>query len=220
MAGLSAGPPRRARPGRRLLALGGGLCAGLLGTLVLGFLVFVAELPERVAEPDRRTEAIVVLTGGSGRVAQGLQLLQRGKADRLFVSGVYRGVDVAELLRVSRAAPQSLACCVTLGHEAESTRGNAVETARWVRAQGVTSLRLVTAAYHMPRSLLEFRRRLPEVEIVPHPVFPEHVKQDRWWRWPGSTSLLIGEYAKYLVARARALLAGPPARRTVAAGGR
>jgi uncharacterized SAM-binding protein YcdF (DUF218 family) len=61
----------------------------------------------------------------------------------------------------------------------------------------------------MPRSLLEFRRRMPDVKIVPHPVFPDHVKQDEWWRWPGSTHLLVGEYGKYLVARLRAFVTGP-----------
>ncbi len=49
---------------------------------------------------------------------------------------------------------------------------------------------------------------MPELEIVPHPVFPEHVKQRDWWRWPGSASLIISEYNKYLVALARGLLDG------------
>jgi uncharacterized SAM-binding protein YcdF (DUF218 family) len=118
-------------------------------------------------------------------------------------------VDVSELLRVSQQAPRWLACCVSLGYEAETTYGNAQETARWVERNDFASVRLVTAAYHMPRSLLEFRRRMPEVTIVPHPVFPDHVKQDEWWRWPGSTHLLVGEYAKYLVARVRVLVTGP-----------
>jgi uncharacterized SAM-binding protein YcdF (DUF218 family) len=77
-----------------------------------------------------------------------------------------------------------------------------------MREQGLRSLRLVTAAYHMPRSLLEFRRVLPNAEIVPHPVFPEPVKQRGWWPWPGSASLIVSEYSKYLVARARGLFDG------------
>ena len=58
----------------------------------------------------------------------------------------------------------------------------------------------------MPRSLLEFRRTMPEIEILPHPVFPAHVKQEDWWRWPGSTNLLVSEYSKYLIARFRAFV--------------
>lgn len=197
---------RRLRP--RLLAAAALAALGLAAAWFAGFLWFVAQLPRDVAQPARRTDAIVVLTGGSERVRRGLDLLAQDRADKLFVSGVYRGVDVAELLRVSQRAPAELACCVALGHAAETTRGNAVETAQWVRRNAFTSLRLVTAAYHMPRSLLEFRGVMPDVEIVSHPVFPAHVKQDDWWRWPGSTHLLAGEYTKYLVALARTAVAG------------
>jgi uncharacterized SAM-binding protein YcdF (DUF218 family) len=211
MAGTAdRGARRPARPWRWLLGL---VLAGLAALALWGggLVWFAGQMPTEVAAPQRHTDAIVVLTGGSGRVGRGLQLLAEGRGDKLFVSGVHKGVDVAELLRVSQRAPERLACCVALGHAAETTEGNAVETAEWMAAQGYRSLRLVTAAYHMPRSLLEFRRRMPEVEIVPHPVFPAHVKHEDWWRWPGSTALLIGEYSKYLVARLRAALAGPPA---------
>ena len=61
-------------------------------------------------------------------------------------------------------------------------------------------MRLVTASYHMPRSLMEFRRVMPDVRLIAHPVFPAHVRIDAWWRWPGTASLLAGEYIKYLVA--------------------
>ncbi len=61
-------------------------------------------------------------------------------------------------------------------------------------------MRLVTAAYHMPRSLLEFRYAMPNVLIIPHPVFPSHVKQDRWWAYPGTAMLLMSEYNKLIFA--------------------
>ncbi len=185
-----------------------GLAALVLGAWLVGLIWFATHLPAAVAEPTRQTDAIVVLTGGSGRIQQGLALLAEKRAKKLFISGVYRGVDVRELLRVSQQSPADLECCVALGYEADSTRGNARETAGWLNEQGLRSLRLVTAAYHMPRSLLEFRRAMPGVEIVPHPVFPEHVKQRNWWRWPGSASLIISEYSKYLIALARGAFEG------------
>jgi uncharacterized SAM-binding protein YcdF (DUF218 family) len=67
-------------------------------------------------------------------------------------------------------------------------------------------LRLVTAWYHMPRSLLEFDRAMPEMDIVAHPVFPDQVKQGRWWAWRGTAVLLVGEYIKYLAALLRPLV--------------
>ncbi len=171
-----------------------------------GLFWFAATLETEPELSDRRTDAIVVLTGGSLRVEQGIELLSRGLADKLFVSGVAQGVDVKQLLKISREAPEDLSCCIALGYEADDTAGNARETAEWMAEQGYASLRLVTAAYHMPRSLLEFRRTMPEIEILPHPVFPAHVKQEDWWRWPGSTNLLVSEYSKYLIARFRAFV--------------
>ena len=99
--------------------------------------------------------------------------------------GVYRGVDVAEILRVSQQAPEALACCIAIGHSAVDTAGNARETARWMAQEGFTSLRLVTADYHMPRSLAAFRRAMPEVALIAHPVTSDNVHVDAWWRWPG-----------------------------------
>ncbi len=180
---------------------------GLLAVVwTAGLFWFAATLETEPELSDRRTDAIVVLTGGSLRVEQGIDLLSRGLADKLFVSGVAQGVDVKQLLKISREAPEDLSCCIALGYEADDTAGNARETADWMAEQGYASLRLVTAAYHMPRSLLEFRRTMPEIEILPHPVFPAHVKQEDWWRWPGSTNLLVSEYSKYLIARFRAFV--------------
>ena len=176
-----------ARRGLRWLR---GLAAALLVLALAwgaGLLWFANLVPTRVLDPDSRTGAIVVLTGGSDRLTAALDLLAANKADKLFVSGVYRGVDVRQLLDLFQQSPQDLSCCVVLGYEADNTRGNAVETADWIAAEEITSLRLVTATYHMPRSLLEFRRRMPAVEIVPHPIFPEPFKRDDWWLWPGST---------------------------------
>lgn len=62
------------------------------------------------------------------------------------------------------------------------------------------SLRLVTAWYHMPRSLLEFRRAMPDIEIIPHPVFSEEAISQNSWGWRGTVPVLIGEYGKYLAA--------------------
>ena len=83
-----------------------------------------------------------------------------------------------------------------------------------MREEGFRSLRLVTASYHMPRSVAEFRAASPELVIIDHPVFPGHVKIDEWWRWPGTTILIVGEYHKYLFARIRQLMGRRPYRIT------
>jgi len=190
---------RRRLPVFRLL-----LMAVSVGSLVWasGLYRFSQLIPQPLPDNQVATDAIVVLTGGAGRVGEGLSLLERGLAKKLFVSGVYQGVDVQELLKVARRAPGNLECCIALGYAADNTRGNARETADWMRRENISSIRIVTASYHMPRSLLEFRRALPaDVRIVPHPVFPDGFPTESWWRNVSAMRLAISEYHKYLLAR-------------------
>lgn len=196
---------RKRRPPPRLARRLGAVVLAAAAAWTFGLFRFVAAIPERVIDATSRTDAIVVLTGGSGRLSTGLRLLSEKRADKLFVSGVYHGIDVTKLLEMSQHAPEEFNCCVEIGHSAGNTAGNAAETSAWVREQGYRSLRIVTASYHMPRSLLEFRHLLPEAVLIPHPVFPEHVKQERWWAWPGTASLFASEYNKFLLAWSRHL---------------
>lgn len=177
--------------------------AGILAVLWAGGLFkFAALVPDRVADTTTRTDGIVVLTGGSRRLGEGLEMLSQGLAKKLFVSGVYRGVDVRKLLQIAKRNPRELETRISIGN-ATNTAGNALETTAWMAALNYKSLRLVTAAYHMPRSLLEFRHAMSGMTLVPHPVFPEYVKHARWWAWPGTTNLMISEYNKYLLALSR-----------------
>lgn len=202
-----AGFDRQRRPRKRWLAGTLFLAAALAWSA--GFLQFVAGLPRaNTAPPDGTVDAIVVLTGGSGRLDAGLALLEAGRAEKLFVSGVYQGVDVAALLKLSQTAPRDLDCCIVLGYAADDTTGNATETAQWVAEEGFRSLLLVTANYHLPRSMLEFRAAMPDIEIEAWPVHPPKVEIADWWRWPGTAKLLAGEYTKYLAARLRIWLRG------------
>ncbi len=178
--------------------------AGIVAAAVwsFGLFRFADAIPERIEDAATRTDGIVVLTGGSRRLGEGLELLSRRLAEKLFVSGVYQGVDVRKLLSIVKHTPEDLETRINIGI-ATNTKGNAAETMAWMEKQDYRSLRLVTAAYHMPRSLLEFRDAMPAVTLIPHPVFPENVKQDRWWAWPGTASLVISEYNKFLLAFSR-----------------
>lgn len=163
-----------------------------------GLVRFAAAIPSALVDAGTPTDAIVVLTGGSERLATGVSLLERGLAQRVFVSGVHPDVDTRAMLGAVGEARAELIARIETGHGARDTAGNARETAAWLRSHGYRSLRLVTASYHMPRSLLEFAWALPKAKIVPHPVFPSHVMQARWWLWPGTAGLIIGEYHKFL----------------------
>jgi len=142
---------------RRLISL-------VLLALVLGFIVFAVTLPRPAA--GERTDAVVVLTGGERRVDRGLDVLQHGFAPRLFVSGVDPEVRPHEFAIEFGVPARLMACCVTLESEAVDTRSNARETARWVAAQHIRSLRLVTSDWHMRRATREFRLTLPRGTVI------------------------------------------------------
>ena len=180
------------------------LAAAAATVLWLGGLVWFAEaIPVAVADTATVTDAAVVLTGGVGRLHVGVDLLEQKKARKLFISGVYRGVDVQQIVRLLRRQQGAFDCCMVLDHAADDTRGNARETARWMRDEKFTSLRLVTSNYHMRRSLLEFRRAMPGIRMIAHPTFQAEFKRDGWWIWPGTLQLVVTEYTKYLVALMR-----------------
>ena len=186
----------------RIFILTSGLAAALW---LIGLVLFAVEisLQTEIPGPTEETDAIVVLTGGSERIAAGLELLAAHKGKKLFISGVHPGSSLDQLLGGQKIDKDLRACCIVLGHTAETTFGNAEETHGWMDAEHYKSLSLVTANYHMPRSLLIFRAVMPDFEIAPHPIAPESVKLEDWWRYPGTASLLATEYDKYLFAQLR-----------------
>jgi uncharacterized SAM-binding protein YcdF (DUF218 family) len=180
---------------------GGGLAGGAVVVLAAawsaGFLWF-AQDARRTPPPPPHADAIVALTGGADRVATALTLLRAGRADRLLISGVHGNIDLPFLARGTGIDPASITNRVTIGRDATDTLGNAVETASWARAQGVHSLIVVTAGYHMRRALTEIRRDLPEVTLFPAPVVPPALRHGQL----SGLRLLAEEYTKWLAARA------------------
>lgn len=130
----------------------------------IGFLWFAMALPQPV--DGQKTDAIVVPTGGGGRIQRGLELLGKGAARQMLVTGVDEEVKPNEFAAEYRVPAPTMACCVTLGFKALDTRGNAHETSEWVAARKVRSLRLVTSDWHMRRAALELENALPEGTTV------------------------------------------------------
>ena len=135
-----------------------------------GYLAFLAFIITQKPGPDVETDAIVVVTGGAGRIRTGIELLASGKVQNLMISGVDKKVGLPEIYNMWDGDSHAVECCITLGHEANNTKGNAIETLGWVRRNGFKSLRLVTSNYHIPRTRIEFRRAMPDTLIIFHPV--------------------------------------------------
>ena len=180
----------------------------LLATALLwaaGFLIFITSLPREDNAVMPRADGVVVYTGGGSRIAAGMELMERGAAQRLLISGVNPGTSRAALVEMMPSAAPYFECCVDLGREAQTTEGNAAEVRDWASANGFGRLILVTSEYHMPRALVETHARLPGVEIVAYPVASGFLGANGRPTTTEAWKQLAFEYSKYLLARAKTL---------------
>jgi uncharacterized SAM-binding protein YcdF (DUF218 family) len=157
----------------------------------LGWMWFATTVA--LSSPDKKIEysdAIIVLTGGNGRIAAGLDLLAQKKSDKLFISGVNEEVIPEDILNGRRDL-----CCVFLGYKAKDTVGNAQEIKEWVDKNDIKSFHLVTSSYHMPRAQIELLQVLPQAVIKPYPVLTPDFQP-----WKGRFyNLTFSEYNKTII---------------------
>jgi len=175
----------------------------LLVMLIIGFVVFANSMDRERREPAYAADGIVVLTGGVSRIDEAMKLLAKRKAKRVLITGVNREVPLEVLKEQVSLGDKYFECCVDIDKDARNTIDNATETAEWVALHRYGSIIVVTSNYHMPRALAELARVLPGVTLVPFAVVDNNVHVDRWWKFPGTTKLLLSEYLKYLPALGR-----------------
>jgi uncharacterized SAM-binding protein YcdF (DUF218 family) len=198
--------PRRARRGVLFASMVAVAGIAFVGAAV-GFVGFLSQLRGVETKPARNADGIVVLTGGSSRISDAVELLASGYGKRLLISGVHPTNGVND---ISRSVPESqplLKCCVDLDRSAVNTRSNASETRRWVNERGFHSLIVVTSNYHMPRAIVELSHAMPDITLIPFAVVGDKWREEPWWTSGGTLRLLLSEYAKYLAAEVRVRLA-------------
>ena len=145
------------------------IIAGLLIAWALGFVVFAVTLPGPAA--PTHADAVIVLTGGEGRIDRAMQTLRASWAPKMLVSGVDSEVTEAQFAARYHVPPEQMDCCVTLGYQSVDTHTNAREAAQWVAADGAHSARLVTSDWHMRRAAYELGRALPRgFALIPDAV--------------------------------------------------
>ena len=171
------------------------ISATVLLVWTLGFLWFALALPQPAG--GQKTDGVIALTGAGGRIPRAIAIVREGKARKLLVAGVASEVRPGEFAAEYKVSSELMACCVTLGFESIDTRSNALEAARWITAEKLKSVRLVTTDWHMRRAGFDLALAVPEgTEILPDAI-PSR---------PSLKTLFI-EYNK-LLARIAAWLAG------------
>src|SRR5262249_15490297 len=126
--------PRR-RIGRAILIIAG----VLIVPLVAGFLWFVWRVPPSEVVLSSNADGIVVLTGGTSRITDAIELLASGRGKQLLITGVHRTTNPDEISRVVPEHQRTVRCCVDLDHSAVNTLGNAIATREWTRRRGFRS---------------------------------------------------------------------------------
>jgi len=170
--------------------------------ICLGLPVYYFNIASEPTTNSQKTDAIIALTGGKERIPEGIRLLNEGMAERLLISGVDKQTKATELLDSQPLPAEEIQKAdlkkILLGRQAVDTIGNAEETANWVQKNNISSIRLVTANYHMPRAHLEFRKKMPDLIIIENPVFPHDFNKNDWQNNKATRDLIIKEYFKYL----------------------
>ncbi|MGI4852172.1 MAG: YdcF family protein [Janthinobacterium lividum] len=179
-----------------------------LGTgWIVSFIVFVVSLPQTLPPISQKTDALVVLTGGSDRLEAALDLMHQNVSEKMLISGVHPQTTLKDILNLDAKKNVSLSHVkIFLDYYAHSTLENAQKTKKWVQDYHVKSIRLVTAHYHMPRALLEFHQNFVHVDILAHPIVPRVFKEYDWFYHKDILWLLWREYHKYLGALARSYI--------------
>ncbi|MEK6725566.1 MAG: YdcF family protein [Deltaproteobacteria bacterium] len=174
-----------------------------IGTLLLLYIVILFSLfinQLRVATDEiTYADAIVVLTGGAGRVEEGLRLFREGRGGYLILSGVeetstldtiFPGRDIKTTVDTSR---------IILDIESRRTLDNAFNVKKIVEDKGFKSLVLVTSNYHMKRAFTLFSTAIHgDVRLYRHPVSGPNFKDEEWWQSQKSLKLVTSEFFKYI----------------------
>ena len=157
----------------------------------------------------RGADAIVVLTGGRGRTAEGLTQLRKGKGGVLILSGVHEDADLDSIFlnRVNTVERTN----IVLEKRSTSTYENAVEVRKILEERGLKSMVLITSGYHIKRAHYIFTNVMPpEIAVESYSVMTPNFDTERWWSGK-SLGLLAIEFLKYYWYVGKFAVLGPPA---------
>ena len=203
-----SGGQKRSGGKLRLLSAAWSFATTVLVAGCLGFAWFLSQVSSAEMKPSQNADGIVVLTGGSSRVSDAMELLAAGYGKRLLISGVHPTNGFNDIQRSLPDSQRLLACCVDLDRSAVNTRSNATETRRWAVERGFQSLIVVTSNYHMPRAIVELSSAMPEIKLIPFSVIGDKWRDEPWWTSGAALRLLLSEYAKFLFAELRLAFGG------------
>ena len=199
---MTSAPLQKASPKKSVCCVFGTLTPVLLSAVLTlwlaGYVWFnVSALAIKPLKAPPHADAIIVLTGGNHRITSGLKLYGMRYARNILISGVHQDVSLKKILSLWKGGSALPSCCLKLDYLARTTKENAEESAQWIGKNNYKSIILVTSAYHMPRATMEFNRILPELALLPYPVFEDNYTPSHLRFW----AINFSEYNKLLLRR-------------------
>ncbi len=159
---------------------------------------------------NRKSPNIVILTGGTNRIKDGLKIVKDFKKSKkhnykILVSGTGTGFTKNSLKNKlgSNFNPQLIQCCIDLDNVSKNTITNATETFKWTQKKDIKEFILITSNYHMPRAYLEFKNIMPNLKIHTYAITPKRHDIENWLNSYQTFGLVFTEYCKYIVASLR-----------------
>ena len=149
--------------------------------------------PQKRESLSTKNSLIVVLTGGKGRIEKGIELLQEGNGKFLIISGVFKKEEVKNKY-LFKDNINLKECCIFFEEKAKNTFQNASEVSNWLKERRVEidSIQLITSYYHIPRSLIIFKKFFPDKQLITVPVSQFSFSKELFFQ----IKLIFSEYFK------------------------
>lgn len=152
----------------------------------------------------RPADAIVAVSGGDtmARTKEAITLYKNGWAPKLIFSGAAQdksGPSNAAVMRSEARRAGVPEDDIVIEEYSETTKENAERTQSIFDRDEISSVILVTSAYHQRRAGLEFNKRSANVDVRNHPVSRDNQWSSLWWLTPTGWYLALGEFVKIIV---------------------
>ena len=184
------------------------LVTSILTYFFIGLIEYKDKILSTISYVSKKSSNIVILTGGTNRIKDGLEIVNKFERtptfkSKILVSGTGKGFTKTSLQRNINFDFNLIECCIELDSISTNTYSNAFETLKWVQKNDISEIILITSNYHMPRAYLEFKYRMPNLKIFTYPITPKKHDISMWLSSVQTFSLIFSEYCKFLIANLR-----------------
>lgn len=159
-------------------------------TVLILFLLGAAVIPHFLAcgeghSTGKAADAILVLSGGENRIAEGFRAWKEGEGKELFILGAGQEATFTSILPAGTEISPAELSRIHIEGWSGNTLENAFSAKSAVVSRGYRDVIIVTSDYHVPRAYLAMRKILPpDVSISVSPVVSNWGRKGAWRRLP------------------------------------